>query len=70
MGTMHQNRKGVPEKTKKSELKKKGENVAVYKDKLMIMKSKHKNDICLTSTTYDEKLVQIGFEAKMTSSPK
>jgi hypothetical protein len=39
MGTLHQNRKGVTEEIKKEKLKK-GESVAVYKDKLMIMKWK------------------------------
>jgi hypothetical protein len=36
MGTLYKNRKGVSDKMKKAILKKKGENVSVYK--LMIMK--------------------------------
>jgi hypothetical protein len=57
MRTLHQNRKGMPDEIKKAKLKK-GENVVVYKDKLMIMKWKDKKDICLMSTTHDENLVQ------------
>jgi hypothetical protein len=37
MGTLRHNRKGVPDELKKAKLKK-GENVAVYKDKLMVLK--------------------------------
>jgi hypothetical protein len=37
MGTVHQNRNGVLVEIKKTELRK-GENVMVYKDKVMIMK--------------------------------
>jgi hypothetical protein len=37
MGTLHQNRKAVPVKTKEAKLKG-GENVSVYQHKLMIMK--------------------------------
>jgi phosphatidylserine decarboxylase len=50
MGTLHQNRKGVPAEIKSAKLKK-GEQVSV---RLMIMKWKNKKDICLTSTTHDE----------------
>jgi hypothetical protein len=41
MGTLHQNRKGVPAEIKSSKLKKK-EHVSIYKDRLLIMKWKNK----------------------------
>jgi hypothetical protein len=47
----------VSDKIKKEKLKKK-KNMAVYKDKLMIMKRKDKKAICLMSTIHDKKLVQ------------
>jgi hypothetical protein len=53
MGTMGQNRKSVPTEAKGAKLKK-GENVSVYKDRLMIMKRKNKKDICLINSTHDK----------------
>jgi hypothetical protein len=44
VGTLQQNRKGVPFETKKEKLKK-GEHVSIFKDKLMIMKLKDKKDL-------------------------
>jgi hypothetical protein len=52
MGTLCQHRKGARGKIKK------GQNVAVYKDKLMNLKWKDKEDVCCMSTTHDEKFVQ------------
>jgi hypothetical protein len=37
MGTLHQNRKGVPAEIKDAKVTK-GEHVSVYKDRLMVMK--------------------------------
>jgi hypothetical protein len=37
MKILHQNRKGVPDEIKKAKLKK-GESVAVYKDRFIVMK--------------------------------
>jgi hypothetical protein len=68
MGTLRQNRKGVTDEIRKTQLKK--ENVAVYKDKLMISKWKDKKDICLMSTTYDEKLVQTRVRGQDVKKPK
>jgi hypothetical protein len=51
--TLHQNRKGIPAEMKSAKLKR-GENVSVYKARLMIMKWKNKKGICLTRTTHDE----------------
>jgi hypothetical protein len=40
MGTLRQNRKGVPDKIKKEKLRK-GENLAVYKDKMILSYEYH-----------------------------
>jgi hypothetical protein len=53
MGTLHQNRKGVPAEIKSAKLKK-GEHVSVYKARLMIMMWKNQKDIRLISTTHNE----------------
>jgi hypothetical protein len=47
----------VPDEIKKAKFKK-GENVSVHKDKMMIMKRKENKDICLMSVTHDKTLVQ------------
>jgi hypothetical protein len=47
----------VPDEIKKAKFKK--ESVAVYKDKLKIVKWKDKKDICLLRSTHGKKLVQI-----------
>ena len=57
IGTLPQNRKGVPSEIKKSKLKK-GEYVSAYKDKLLVMKWKDKKDICLMSTIHDEAMIE------------
>jgi hypothetical protein len=57
MGTLHQNRKGVHDEIKKAKLKK-GNNMAVYKDKLMFLKRKNKKDVCLMSNIHDKKFVK------------
>jgi hypothetical protein len=49
---------------------KKGENITVCKDKLMIIKRKDKKDICLMSTTHDEKLVQTRVRDQDMKKPK
>jgi hypothetical protein len=35
------------------------EHISVYKDRLMIMKWKDKKDVCLISTTDDDKMVPL-----------
>ena len=57
MGTLCQNRKGVPTEIKKTKLKK-GEHVSAYKDKLIIMKWKDKKDTHLMSTVHDYKIIE------------
>lgn len=69
MGTLRQNRKGVPSEIKKSKLKK-GGHVSVYKDKLMIMKWKDKKDICLISTTHDDKMIEKEIRGQKVKKPK
>jgi hypothetical protein len=44
--------------------------VAVYKDKLTIMKWKDKKDICLMSITRDEKLVPTRVQGQDVKKPK
>jgi hypothetical protein len=44
--------------------------VAVYKDKLMILKWKDNKHICLMSTTHDEKLVQTRVRGQDVKKPK
>jgi hypothetical protein len=56
IGTLHQNRKGVPAEIKSAKLQN-GERVSVYTDRLMIMKWKDKKNIFLISTTHDNKMV-------------
>jgi hypothetical protein len=41
MGTLHQNKKGVPAEIRNAKLKKR-EHVSIYKDRLLIMKWKNK----------------------------
>jgi hypothetical protein len=59
----------VPDEIKKAKFKK-GENVPVYKDQLMIMKRKNKKDICLTSISHDEKLVQTRVQDQDIKTPR
>nr|CAD7423275.1 unnamed protein product [Timema monikensis] len=63
MGTLRQNRKGVPGEIKNAKLKK-GESVAVYRDKRMIMKWKDK-----MSTTHDNKMVPARARGQETTKP-
>jgi hypothetical protein len=55
MGILHRNRKGVPAEIKGTKPIK-GEHVSVYEDKLVIMKWKDKKDVCLKSTSHDNKM--------------
>jgi hypothetical protein len=59
----------VLDEIKKSKFKK-GENMPEYKGKLMIMKTKAKKDICLTSITHVEKLVQTRFRDQDFKKPR
>jgi hypothetical protein len=68
MGTLCQNRKGVPAEIKNIKLKK-VQLVSVYKDRLMITKWKNKKDVCLISTTHDAKIVPTRVEGKTWRSP-
>jgi hypothetical protein len=56
MVTTHQNKKGVNAEIKSAKLKNE-EHISVYKDRLMIKRWKDKPDICLISTTHDDKIV-------------
>jgi hypothetical protein len=56
MGTLGQNRMGVPVEIKSVKLRKE-EHVSVYKDRLLIMKLKDKKDVWFISTTHDDKMV-------------
>jgi hypothetical protein len=49
---------------------KKGEHISIFKDKLMIMKWKDKIDICLMSTTRDDKMVSARVRGKDIMKPK
>ena len=69
IGTLRQNRKGVPAEIKQAKLKK-GEHVSAYKDKLMIMKWKDKKDICLMSTTHDARMVSRSVRSQDLTKPK
>jgi hypothetical protein len=69
MGTLHQNRKGVSAEIKSSKLKK-GKHVSVYKDRLMIMKWKHKKYICLIITIHDDKMVPTRVQGQDKEQPK
>ena len=57
VGTLRQNRKGVPSGIKNSKLKK-GESVCAYKDNLFDMKWKDKKDISLMNTNQDEVMIK------------
>ena len=69
IGTLRQNRKGVPSEIKKSKLKK-GEYVSAYKDKLLVMKWKDKKDICLMSTIHDEAMIEKEYRGQRIKKPK
>lgn len=69
IGTLRQNRKGVPNEIKQAKLKK-GEHVSAYKDKLMVIKWKDKKDICLMSTTHDETMVTNKVRSQDITKPK
>jgi hypothetical protein len=63
LGSLHHKRKGVPAEIKKAKMKK-GEHVPIFKDKLMTMKWKDKEDICLVNTTHDGKMVSARVRGK------
>lgn len=53
VGTMRVNRKGIPTEIKSKKLQK-GNHIAMYRRKQMIMKWKDKRDIVMTSTIHDD----------------
>jgi hypothetical protein len=59
MGTLHQNRNGVPAEIKGAKLTK-GECVSVYKGNLMIMKWENKNNMYLVGITHYDKMFPSG----------
>jgi hypothetical protein len=69
METFHQNRKGVPPEIRSTKLKT-GEHVSVYKDRSGEVKWKNEKDICLVSTTHDDKMVPIGVQGLDIEKPK
>lgn len=52
VGTMRINRKGIPLQIKKQKLKK-GDHVAMFRKKLMVLKWRDKKDITMISSTHD-----------------
>jgi hypothetical protein len=69
MGTLHQNMMGVLSDMKSAKLKK-DDHVSVCKDRLMIVKWKTEKDICLTSTTHDDKMVPTRVRGQDMKKPK
>ena len=70
IGTVKVTRKDVPEKIKDAKLKK-GEVVAAYRKKSMVLKWKNKKDICILSTLHDDFMIQVKFKhGKEVNKPK
>lgn len=68
IGTMRLNRKGIPEKIKTKKLGK-GESIAMFRRKQMIMKWKDKKDIIMISTIHDNTMVEIEKRDKTIQKP-
>ena len=58
IGTVKVARKDVPAKIKDAKLKK-GEVVAAYRKKSMVLKWKDKKDVCVLSTLHDDSMMQV-----------
>ena len=58
VGTMRTNRKEFPDFVKRAKLKK-GETIAAFRKKLMIMKWKDKRDVVLFSTFHDDSVEDV-----------
>ncbi|XP_066981208.1 piggyBac transposable element-derived protein 4-like [Macrobrachium rosenbergii] len=58
VGTVRVTRKDVPAKIKGTKLKK-GEKVAEFQKKSMVLKWKDKKDVCVLSTMYDDSMVKV-----------
>jgi hypothetical protein len=69
MGTLRQNTEGVPAEIKCAILTK-GKYVSFYKARLMIMKWKDKKDICLISSTHEDKMVLTRIQGQNMEKPK
>ena len=70
VGTVRVTRKDVPAKIKEAKLKK-GETVAAYRKKSMVLKWKDKKDVCVLSTLHDDSMVQVkSRRGKETRKPK
>ncbi|XP_066987491.1 piggyBac transposable element-derived protein 4-like [Macrobrachium rosenbergii] len=58
VGTVRVTRKDVPAKIKETKLKK-GEKVAEFRKKSMVLKWKDKKDVCVLSTMHDDSMVKV-----------
>ena len=70
VGTLRIARKDVPKKIKEAKLKK-GEKVAAFRKKSVVLKWKDKKDVCVLSTLHDDSMVTVkSRRGKETSKPK
>lgn len=68
IGTLRLNRKGTPENIKNKKLDK-GESIAMFRRKQMIMKWKDKKDVTMISTIHDNSMVEIQKRDKTIQKP-
>jgi len=68
VGTMRTNRKGFPDFVKRARLKK-GETVAAFHKKQMIMKWKDKRDVVLVSTFHDDSMENVTIRQGVIQKP-
>nr|CAH7735314.1 unnamed protein product [Callosobruchus chinensis] len=69
VGTMRINRKGIPVEIKTKKLEK-GESIAMFTKKQMIMKWKDKKDVIMISSIHDNKIVEIEKRGKIIKKPE
>nr|CAH7726170.1 unnamed protein product [Callosobruchus chinensis] len=69
VGTMRINRKGIPVEIKAKKLEK-GESIAMFTKKQMIMKWKDKKDVIMISSIHDNKIVEIEKRGKIIKKPE
>lgn len=68
VGTMRLTRKGVPEEIKSKKLEK-GQTIAMYRRKQMLLKWKDKKDILMVSTVHDDNMIEIDHRNKRIKKP-
>ncbi|CAH2003505.1 unnamed protein product [Acanthoscelides obtectus] len=70
VGTVRVNRKGIPNQIKTKKKIGKGECVAMFRRKQMVLKWKDKKDVAMISTIHDNKMVDIENRKKILKKQK